>query len=296
MCKKCVKIAGELFPHLNDEEIGSLLLNATGFPTVPVEVVRKQLQDLKDNTDGSLGQCIARCESQLMEECKQAAKENPMQLMNDPRKSVDYKFDATMLIKLFPYERPPSGELWLWKAKKGSGTSGTLIGFIEDAQLVRDGDGLLFDVDNWEPVHPYIDPKNPITLDKVPLNEEVEWGSRVYRAEEEIDGGKVTVTRFTTGGREVGVAPHAIRVFGRPNARLPRRQLPRILRELPRHIYALCYNIPVCWDSDSSQAYLPHRVKSAFLGHNAIDVGGDGNPIILGEYRGMGINETETPS
>lgn len=74
MCQKCLEAVRKHYSHLSDAEQAAALIGATCFPFGSHEMVEKQLQEVKEATDGTLGAALAYAENELrkaMEEVKE---------------------------------------------------------------------------------------------------------------------------------------------------------------------------------------------------------------------------------
>jgi len=58
MCQQCVDLVKKYYPKLNPTECGRLLMNATAFPFCPPDDLEKQLQELRENTDGTVDDAL----------------------------------------------------------------------------------------------------------------------------------------------------------------------------------------------------------------------------------------------
>lgn len=59
MCEKCQELMDKYYPDLEQADQKELLFGATCFPFGPPELIEKQLIDLIENTDGSLGEALS---------------------------------------------------------------------------------------------------------------------------------------------------------------------------------------------------------------------------------------------
>ena len=65
MCQQCLEAVKREYPALDTKETEELLWGATCFPFGTLEQVEQQVRDLKQNTDGSLGQALALADEEL---------------------------------------------------------------------------------------------------------------------------------------------------------------------------------------------------------------------------------------
>jgi hypothetical protein len=63
-----IELARKYYPHLNDEDLGDLLIETTCFPFGNPEKVEKNLIELIENTDGTLEGAIEFANEQMQEE------------------------------------------------------------------------------------------------------------------------------------------------------------------------------------------------------------------------------------
>ncbi len=71
MCQKCVEAVKKYYPHLPEDKYGDLLMSATGFPFVSVEIVEEQVKKLAEKTDGTIEAAVAYANHLLDEEMRQ---------------------------------------------------------------------------------------------------------------------------------------------------------------------------------------------------------------------------------
>jgi len=67
MCKQCQEATERHYGHLSDEDKMHLLWSATAFPFCGPDYLENQLIELKENTDGSLGQAQGYADKQMSE-------------------------------------------------------------------------------------------------------------------------------------------------------------------------------------------------------------------------------------
>ncbi len=71
MCQQCLNLIEKYYPDLPEEHYATLLMNATAFPFCPPEYLEKQLQELCENTDGTLKGAIKYANETLENEMHQ---------------------------------------------------------------------------------------------------------------------------------------------------------------------------------------------------------------------------------
>ena len=67
MCKQCLEAVREFFPDIGDELAGELLISATAFPFGGPEIIRSQLKELRENSDGTLEGAMTYASKELDE-------------------------------------------------------------------------------------------------------------------------------------------------------------------------------------------------------------------------------------
>lgn len=65
MCQQCLEAVQRYYPHLNEEEQCELLMSATCFPFGDADMVERQLIELREKTNGTLGAALAFAEAEL---------------------------------------------------------------------------------------------------------------------------------------------------------------------------------------------------------------------------------------
>lgn len=65
MCEKCLAAVQKYYPNLSEADQGSVLWGATCFPLGSPEMVEKQLKEVREATDGTLGAALAYAENEL---------------------------------------------------------------------------------------------------------------------------------------------------------------------------------------------------------------------------------------
>ena len=59
MCNICADALSKHYPHLSEEEQMELLFTSTAFPFGDGDYIAKQIEEIRNNTDGSLAQARA---------------------------------------------------------------------------------------------------------------------------------------------------------------------------------------------------------------------------------------------
>ena len=141
---------------------------------------------------------------------------------------------------------PPVNECWVWGHKA---SHNKIIGHLHgEGKGICTSEGML-PIEDYEPLHPYIDPYNPITLDEVPPNEEVPYHSgSIWRDHED------RIWRKAGGGDPFIVPddPKAYKVYARPEAIEELRGWPtEKFCDLPEDVYVDYDGVPVGNDGRS---------------------------------------------
>jgi hypothetical protein len=71
MCEKCVEAVKKWYPELPEDQWDDLLMDATCFPFGSPEMVEKQLKELREKTDGTLGGAIIFANEEMDKEYRQ---------------------------------------------------------------------------------------------------------------------------------------------------------------------------------------------------------------------------------
>ena len=83
MCNQCLYITELYLPHLNANEVGDLLMNATAYPFGTPQYIMGQIVELLENTDGSLHAMINFSMQQFDEEFKRWSVVNKLKTAGD---------------------------------------------------------------------------------------------------------------------------------------------------------------------------------------------------------------------
>lgn len=55
MCQKCVDALNKYYPDVPDDQVGTFLMCTTCFPAGDADTIARQLQEMYEATDGSIG-------------------------------------------------------------------------------------------------------------------------------------------------------------------------------------------------------------------------------------------------